>query len=88
MNILDGWSMSQYLTTGGYRENEVTRSSLKTNLRTADNDEYVFLKECDLGYPSSIHEKTKYFPFLPGKKTIKVEAFSPYLMKIINLLKN
>ena len=41
----------------------------------------VFQKECDLEYPSSIHEKTKRFPFLPDKKTIKVEEFSPFLMK-------
>ena len=35
--------------------------------------------ECDLDYPSSIHEKTKCFPYLPEKKTIKVEDFSPYM---------
>ena len=28
-----------------------------------------------------MHEKTKYFPFLPDKRTIKVEDFSPYMMK-------
>ena len=42
----------------------------------------VFLRECDLEYPSSIHEETKYFPFMPDKKTIKVDNFSPYMMKI------
>ena len=41
----------------------------------------------------SIHEKTKYFPFLPDTKTIKVEDFSIHMMKNkpgknINLLKN
>ena len=57
MNNLYGWSMSQYLPTGHFRENKVTRRSLKTILRTPDNDEHAFLKECDLEYPFSIHEK-------------------------------
>ena len=80
MNNLYGWSMSQKLPTGDFREIEVTRSSLKRILRTPDNDEHGFLIECDLEYPSSIHEKTKYFPFLPDKKTPKIENFSPYMM--------
>ena len=79
MNILYGWSMSQYLPTGDFREIKVTRSNLKTILRTPDNNEHGFLTECDLDYPSSIHEKTKYFPVLPDKKTPKVEDFSPYM---------
>ena len=80
MTNLDVWSMSQYLRTGDFREIKVTRSCLKTILRTPDNDEHGFLIECDLEYPSSIYEKIKQFPFLPEKKTINVEDFSPYLM--------
>ena len=78
LNNLYGWSMSQYLPTGDFREIKVTRSSLKTILRTPDNDEHGFLIECDLEYPNSIHKK-KHFPFLPEKKTVKVEDFSPYM---------
>ena len=81
MNNLYGWSMSQYLPTGGFRDIKVTRSSLNKILRTPDNDEHGFSIECDLEYPSSIHEKSKYFPFLRDKRTIKVEEFSPYMMK-------
>ena len=79
MNNLYGWSMSQYLPTGDFREVKVTRSSLKTISRTPDNDEHGFLIECDLEYPSSIHEKTKNFPFLTEKKSIKVEDFPPHM---------
>ena len=61
MNNLYGWSMSQYLPTGDFREIKVTRSSLKTILRTPDNDELGFLREGDLEYPSSIHEKNEIF---------------------------
>ena len=68
MNNLYGWSMSQNLPTGDFREIKVTRTRLKTILRTAENDEHGFLIECDLDYPSSIHEKLRYFPFLPDKK--------------------
>ena len=42
LNNLFGWSMSQYLPSRGFREIEVTRSSLKAILRTPDNDEYGF----------------------------------------------
>ena len=75
MNIVYGWSLSQFLPTGEFREVKVTRSSVKTILRTPDNDELGFLIECDLEHPSSIHDKSNYFPFLPDKKTIKVKQF-------------
>ena len=79
LNILYGWSMSQYLPTGDFREIKVTRSNIKSILRTPDNDDHGFLIECDLECPNNIHEKTKHFPFLAEKKTIKVEDFSPYM---------
>ena len=79
MTNLYGWSMSQYLPTGDFREIKVTRSNINSFLRTLDNNEHGFLKECDLEYPNSIHKKTEHFPFLPEKKTIKVEDFSPYM---------
>ena len=78
-NNLYGWSMSQYLPTGDFCEIKVSRSTVKTILRTPDNDEHGFLIECDLEYPSNIHEKTKHFPFLPDKKTPKVEDFLTYM---------
>ena len=80
MTNLYGWGMSQYLPIGDFREIKVTRSILKSILRTPYNDEHGFLTECDLEYPSSVHEKTKYFPFLPEKKTVKVDNFAPYMI--------
>ena len=71
--------MSQYLPTGDFHEIKVSRGSGKRILRFPDNDEHGFLIECDLEYPSSIHEKTKYFPFFPDKEIFKVEDFSPYM---------
>ena len=63
MNILYGWSMSQYLPTAAFPEVKITRSSLKTILRTPDNDENGSLIECYLEYSSSIHEKNKFSIF-------------------------
>ena len=68
---LYGWSMSQYLLTADFREIKVTRSSLKTILRTPDNDEHGFLIECDLEYPSSIHEKRNIFHFCQIRKQLE-----------------
>ena len=42
LNNFYGWSMSQCLPTGDFRDIKVTRSSLKTILRTPDNDEHGF----------------------------------------------
>ena len=72
MNNLYGWSMSQYLPTGDFREIKVTRSNLKTILITPDNNEHGFLMECDLEYPSSIHKKKQNtFHFYLRKKQQK-----------------
>ena len=69
--------MSQNLSTGVFQEKLSYKSSVKTILRTPDEDEHGFLKECNLENPSSVHEKTKYFPFLTHKKTSKVEDLDP-----------
>ena len=79
MNNPYGWSISQNLPTGDFREVKVTRSSVKSLLRTPDNNEHGFSIECDLEYPSSTHGKTKIFPLLPDRKTIKVEDFLSYM---------
>ena len=68
---LYGWSMSQYLPTGDFREVKVTRSSLKTCLRTPDNEEHGLLIECDLEYPSSIHKKQNIFHFCRIREQVK-----------------
>ena len=46
-NKLYGWSMSNFLPTGAFREIKVTRSISKTILRTPDIDEHGFPMECD-----------------------------------------
>ena len=68
VNNLYGWSMSQYLPTGDFHEMKVTKSNLKTILRTPDNNENGFLIECDLEYPSSNIKKQNTFHFYLRKK--------------------
>ena len=70
MNNLFGWSTSQYSPNGNFCEINVTRSSLQTILGTPDNDDFDFLINCDLEYPFSIHEKTKFFPFGRARKAL------------------
>ena len=71
MTNLYGWSMSQYLPTGDFREIRVTRSNIKPILRTPDNDEHGFSIECDLEHPNSIHKKQNIFHFYLRKKQKK-----------------
>ena len=71
MTNLYCWSMSQYLPTGDFREIKVTKSSLKTILRTPDNDEHDFLIDCDLEYPNSIHKKKQNISHYLRKKQSK-----------------
>ena len=71
LNNLCGWSMSQYLPTGDFREIKVTRSNIKSILRTPDNYEHGFLLECDLEYPPSIQKKQNIFHFHLRKKQLK-----------------
>ena len=68
MTNLYGWSMSQYLPAGDFREIKVTRTSVKTILRTPDNNEHGFLIECDLEYPNTLHKKNYIFHFYLRKK--------------------
>ena len=68
MTNLYGWSTSQYLLTGDFREIKVTGSSFKSILRTLDNYEHGFLIECDLEYLSNIHEKQNIFHYYLRRK--------------------
>ena len=78
MTSLYGWSMSQYLPTGDFREIEVTRSSLKRILRTPNNGKHGFLIECDLEYPTSIHKKKQnIFRVCLRKKQLNEKIFHP-----------
>ena len=68
VNNLYGWSMSQYLPTGDFSEIKVTKSSLKSILRTPDNNEHGFLIECDLEYHLIYMKKQNIFLFYLRKK--------------------
>ena len=64
-NNLYDWAMSQYLTIGGFRflsEEEI--ASIKwTNV--SDESETGYVLECDLEYPSELHELHNNFPLAP-----------------------
>ena len=81
LSNLYGWSMSQNLPPGNFREIKVTRSSLKTILRTPHNVDHGFLIECDLECPSSIHEKNKIVSIFAGKQNNKSRKVFICMMK-------
>ena len=70
MTNLYGWSVSQFLPAGDFHVlNLSNKTSLsKSILRTPDNEEHGFLLECDLEYPSDIHEKQKFSTFAQKKR--------------------
>ena len=69
--------MSEYLPTGGFHKPNVSNKIrlLKTISRMPDKNEYGFFIECDLEYPSSIHNKRNFFAFLPEKKNNKSRKY-------------
>ena len=70
MTNINGWSMSEYLPTGGFHKPNLSNKIrlLKTISRMPDKNEYGFLIECDLEYISSIHKKRTFFQFYLRKK--------------------
>ena len=55
-----------------------TEDIMNEILSTSKDGENGYFIECDLKYPTSIHDKTKYFPFAPIKRNIKYEELSPW----------
>ena len=70
-NNLFGHSMSQPIL---YDETKFDKNViLEENLNTPDDSDIGYFIEVDLKYPDNIREKTKHFPFAPGKKIILMD---------------
>ena len=73
---LYGRSMSQPLP---FDETKFERNAcLNEKLNTPENSDIGYFLLVDLIYPYSIRQKTKYFPFCPGK--------NPYLKTILMII--
>ena len=76
-NNLYGWSQVQKLPTGGFRW--LTREETQMFDVFQDIDgEIGYFVECDLHYPSHLHESHSNFPLAPEILEIDFENLSPY----------
>lgn len=82
-NNLYGWAMSQPLPVGGYRylsQFEIAAFMNNNTLATYDRltNPKGYILEVDLHLPVEFHEKFRYYPMFPIKRTIRYEETSPY----------
>ena len=81
-NNLYGFGMSQ---SSPYDEIkfETENVCLEEILKSPDDNDIGYLLEVDLGYPYTIRQKTKHFPFCPENKTVSKDDFGPYMKSIM-----
>ena len=84
LNNQYGWAMSEPLPTGDFEEFAQfnLQGILEEILNTPDDAEYGYMLDVDLEYPTSLYEKTKYFPFCPEKMKPDESKFSDYMNSI------
>ena len=75
-NNLYGWAMVQYLPYKGLRF--FKHVSVSDMLQAADDPSKGYIIECDLYYPSELHDKFNEFVPAPETLTPNVEWFSDY----------
>ena len=80
-----GWSMSQFLPTGGFKwmDEEKTVGEWESFIKSQENeqDKGYFLK-VDLEYPKELHDLHDTFPCAPEHVEIKEEMLSDYQKKL------
>ena len=81
-NNLYGWSMSQYLPTGGFRW--LTEKQIeKTNLAKYDEkSKKGLILEVDLEYPKELHDIHNDYPLAPEKVKVSRDMISNYCKTI------
>jgi hypothetical protein len=83
-NNLYGWAMSQYLPVGGFRflsEEEISKIDFAN---VPDDSETGFVVECDLEYPSELHETHNDYPLAP-EHVMVTEAMLSLFCKSMNV---
>jgi hypothetical protein len=77
-NNLYGWAMSQCLPVGGFRflpEEEISKIDFAN---VPDDSETGFVVECDLEYPSELHETHNDYPLAPDHVMVTEAMLSPF----------
>ena len=78
-NNLYGWAMSQKLTIRNFKWRNVN----KFKMSNYKGDKGCSI-ECDLEYPSSLHDLHNMYPLAPEKILITEDMLSPYCKQIFN----
>ena len=78
-NNLYGWAMCQKLPIGNFKwKNNFKMSDY------ADSSDKGCIIECDLEYPSSLHDLHNMYPLAPEKILVTDDMLSPYCKQIFN----
>ena len=86
-NNLYGWAMCQKLPIGEFKwKNKFKMSdyTAKTAPSASDSSDKGCIIECDLEYPSSLHDLHNMYPLAPEKMLITDDMLSPYCKQIFN----
>ena len=76
-NNLYGWSMSQYLPTGGFRWLTETEIEHLDIMSISETNDFGYILEVDLDYPNELHDDHNDYPLAPENLTITPEMYSP-----------
>ena len=85
-NNLYGWAMSQHMPVGDFtwlKEEEINHfhDNIKNILDLLDDDEYGYIFEVDLEYPTELHELHKDYPLASERIKIYKDLMSPFQKK-------
>jgi len=77
-NNLYGWAMSQHLPVGGFRfltDDEIAQIDFTA---VPDDSDIGYAVECDLEYPSELHDNHNDYPLAPEHMTINQDQLSEF----------
>ena len=77
-NNLYGWAMSQHLPVGGFRfltDDEIAQIDFTA---VPDDSDIGYVVECDLEYPSELHDNHNDYPLAPEHMTITQDQLSEF----------
>jgi len=77
-NNLYGWAMTQKLPTGNFRFLSKDEIGVFNVFEISDDSETGYIIECDLKYPSNLHEEHSEYPLAPELWTIAEDMLPPY----------
>ena len=77
-NNLNGWAMSQYLPTSGFRWVDDCQQLAKTIAKQPADGPEGYILEVDLEYPEDLHDAHNSYPLAPERVVVQKEWMSDY----------